>query len=152
MSHRESKFQNERHSSSSANKPFLNRIPFSRSRQVNSIRYYSNWLDTFQIDHFPSKSNKLNRLSLPFQIKWSTLPKMVCWYTIPADKTQPWALPFPRGATVKTYKATKRGRGKSNYTLIYVPRIWFIHESRAWFLKHCAHMVRTGLEYSLKNC
>ena len=62
MSNRESTFQNERHSSNSVNKPFLNWVPFSRSRRVNSIRYFSNWLDTFQMEQFPSKSNKLNRL------------------------------------------------------------------------------------------
>ena len=62
MSNRESTFQNERHSANSVNKPFLNRVPSSRSGRINSIRYFSNWLDTFQIAQFPSKSNKLNRL------------------------------------------------------------------------------------------
>ena len=42
ITNRESTFQNDRHSSNSVNKPFLNRMAFSRSRWVNSIGYFSN--------------------------------------------------------------------------------------------------------------
>ena len=42
ITNRESSFQNDHHSSNSINKPFLNRMPFSRNRWVNSIGYFSN--------------------------------------------------------------------------------------------------------------
>jgi len=37
MSVRESTIQNERHSSNSVNRPFLNRLPFSRSERVKNM-------------------------------------------------------------------------------------------------------------------
>ena len=51
------------HSKMSAKAPIQSSNLFNRECHfLVAIRHFSNWLDTFQIDQFPFKSSKLNRL------------------------------------------------------------------------------------------
>ena len=172
MSNRESTFQNERHSSNSVHKPFLNRVPFSRSGRVNSIRYFNIFklIRYLPNRHYRVFSHDVTAAILVFQN--NEMAAMLVSQTNPvgvelfsyanaffcsnkfAYMLATWVKTLyiqdalliyyirlqntTAGSFVSSWSDRRRtAEVKSNYTSIYVPRIWFIRESSAWFFRHC---------------